>query len=884
MGIMNPPEMSVFQGASSIQVANNNTIDEEEEEEQERRRHNLEIQEALDVMFEDEHPDESGQFVHPPSGQGVARGDWLNSHPMQQDHYSGGDEGQLARVFEINAQETYQLKNTLANEVKVRDQEIDKLQKCLAIANAEKERAIMTRSQTNELLIESKAKCSELNSTVARLQSNVQELQKKNSDMLVEIENTNRMLKDSEMQLRLAENNALRRKEQLRDSDRRNAEVELLQQQVNGLLKKVDDREMSLSTMEKKYRELERSREALLVDKTDTINDLMRSLGETQEQCNDLLSRPDLSHENFQLRQSVAALEKQAEEMERRIKRLTKELEDKTETRFLDSDKQLVSSTPLTTDAKYLNVRQELYRALADLKEKREDIRKLQEDVAAKSTEIATLKQANNDSLIKIAESENEIMRLTEKVRLYENESEENWKMKEEGLSEVAQNFVRESQMEIEKLKNEYCSLSSAKNDLVRELNALKSQDFVKNLECLQDEFDDVKKSLQESEDVIKEKDKVIERQKWEHEKEMAKLKEKFEKEKLECVTKRRSLKNDSRDCSNCLNQMADITRQEIENIQLQKDCANYLREINHLKSELKESTETVNDLHARLGLKEEQNRVIADLKEQAAKFGEYIKNCSSTSTPQKVDSRDASVSTSPDMEGFSNPAMYDQYAKVYAEEMKKMEMQFREKELQAEETVKKLVAYRDEMQKVFEEKVHMFKVVILSERKEFERLISEKEFESQRSTEEHSKIVNKYKQDLSVLKGQAEELRHVVKELKEQNEKEKNAVMELMREWSAEKESVKVREMKMQRLIDETAKKYDSAKEKAENYKKYAEAQDVHMKKESERIRSSYEAYKVKIDERLEALKVYYAKLTDEKVAKIEEEYMRKLEMLKRP
>lgn len=307
---------------------------------------------------------------------------------------------------------------------------------------------------------------------------------------------------------------------------------------------------------------------------------------------------------------------------------------------------------------------------------------------------------------------------------------------------------------------------------------------------------------------------------------------------------------------------MADVTRQEIENIQLQKDCANYLREINHLKAELKESADMMNDLHARLGLKEEQNRVIADLKEQAAKFGEFIKNCSASSTPQKVDSRDASVSTSPDMEGFSNPALYDQYAKVYAEEIKKLQMEYAEKESRAEEAIKKLSAYRDEMQKEFEEKINMFKVVILSERKEYERLISEKEFERSRSVEEHNKIVNKYKQDFNGLRKQIEELQEMVRELRKQNETEKNAMMDLMTEWNTEKESVKLREIKMQRLIDDTVKKYESAKEKAQNYKKYAEQQDAHMQKEYNRIRDSYEKSKIVLEERIEKLRSDYEKI----------------------
>lgn len=530
---MNDPGVSVFQGNPSIQVANN-SVDEVEEEEDRKRRHG-ELQEALENLVGEDSADES-ELYDPPYEREAVRGDWMMKHGAQGRNFKSSDVeevAQLRRLLEIASQENFQLKTSLGTELKARDEQIGKLEKHLAIASAEKERANMTRAQTNDLLVESKTKCSELNSTVARLQFSVQELQKQNSDMLVEIENTNRLLRDSEMQLKMAENNARQRKEQLRETERKNAEVDLLQEQVNGLLKKVEDRDMELKTLEKKYRDLERSREALLVDKTDTINDLMRSLGDTQEQCNELLSRPDLSHENFQLRQKVLALEKQAEEMQKRINILTSQVEatnrdlnlmETIDTKFLDTDGKLPSSTPMSGDAKYLNVREELYRALAGLKEKREEIRKLQEEIRTKNSEIESLRQSNNDSLIKIAETEKEIMKLTQKVRLYENE---------EPSSGITQNLLKESQMEIEKLKNEYCSLSSAKNELMREINELKSQDFVKQLERLQSECESLTENLKAAMDAVKEKDKIIERQKWDHEKEMAKLKEKFEKGKF---------------------------------------------------------------------------------------------------------------------------------------------------------------------------------------------------------------------------------------------------------------------------------------------------------------------------------------------------------------
>ncbi|GAB0088113.1 hypothetical protein DMENIID0001_024930 [Sergentomyia squamirostris] len=910
---MQEPGISVFQGASSVHVANL-SIDEEEEERDRHRRHG-EIQEELEKMMENETMEESELYDTPYNQNGIGGYEWSgrkHNSPANFPHVTGDgmlapeDDG-LRRALELRNQEIVQLQKTLAHERKTHETEMKNVEKHLAIINAEKERAVMTREQTHELLVENKTKYSELESTVMRLHENIDGLKKENSDLLVDIENTNRMLRDSEMKRQIAENNAHRGKEQLREVEKKNAEVEMLQERVNCLQNKVFDGENELKLFEKKYRDLERSREALLRDKTETINDLMRELNQAQGQCNELLTRPDITHENYQLRMDVRAYEKQTEDMQKRINLLQLQLDSTNrdlhlienlsgdlDTKFLDTDQKLVSSTPLSANAKNFTIRDELYRALINVKEKREEIQKLQEEIHSQNQQIETLKETENDSLIKINEYKDELLKLTKKLRFYESQSKENREMCDECAeiklrlvtiskehSEITQNLLKESQKEIEKLKNEYCSLSADKNSLVREINELKSQDFFQNIERLQTECQSLRQNLHECQNLIKEKDQELDRARKDHGQKIEQLKEEYEKEKSDNITKHRSLRNDSNDCFN--NQMAEVTKQEIENIQLQKDCANYMREISHLRAELKESAAIVNDLHARLGLKEEQNRVIADLKEQAAKFGEYIKNCSSSSTPQKVDSRDASVSTSPEMERYSDPALYERYAKAYAEEIKKLEKQFTDKEMRAQEAIKKLIAYREQMHREFQEKIHILKMVIVSERKEHDKLMEEKEHDKLQSLDEHRKIVEKYKEDLSGLRRQIEELQALVKELRKENEMEKNAVMELMSKWNCEKESVKVREVEMQRLIEETMKKYDSAKMKAQQYKKYSEEHESHMKKEYDRIKRAYESYKAQIEDRIKDLKENYDKITEKKIAKIEEQYMQKLDELRR-
>lgn len=73
--------------------------------------------------------------------------------------------GRLKNVVDSNRN----IMNRLDDERKSSDKKISDLTKRLALSDAEKERAIMTRNQTHELLVESKTKISEQEDEIQKL-------------------------------------------------------------------------------------------------------------------------------------------------------------------------------------------------------------------------------------------------------------------------------------------------------------------------------------------------------------------------------------------------------------------------------------------------------------------------------------------------------------------------------------------------------------------------------------------------------------------------------------------------------------------------------------------------------------------------------------------
>lgn len=376
----------------------------------------------------------------------------------------------------------------------------DDYEKRLAIAEAEKERALMTRDQTHELLVEHKGKLIDREEANEKLRSKIKSLESENSNLVGELESTKLMLSDIQIKYNMVEKNVMFTADRNTDNilkqaqERHSAQIVMMQQQIDGFKSKFDDLEHEHKNLQIRYKEMQRSRESMLIEKSETINQLNKNLEDAQHQCQQLLSRPNLSQENRQLQNLVRSMEFQKDETNRTINKLQKRLQEQTSemelmdtivqecggnnisfsesTKFIHRDplKNFNSSTPMAPEARLARVKEELCKSLNNIKNKREEIKIIEKQLCEKDEEIKMLKSDENKALVQMNHYRDEMIRLESKTKILEKELD---KMRQELVQKsatIGQNCVTDEQYE-EKLQ----ILESQKKVLENELNSIKS-------------------------------------------------------------------------------------------------------------------------------------------------------------------------------------------------------------------------------------------------------------------------------------------------------------------------------------------------------------------------------------------------------------------------
>lgn len=209
--------------------------------------------------------------------------------------------------------------------------QIDELKKRLTIAEAEKERANMSRKQTHESLVESKQKLSEQEEQIEELSAKIKLLDASKLEILTELEHTKTLLSDTQHKYLMVERNI--QTERNTDSivkqikDQHAAQVDMMQQQINTMRTKFEDRDNEFKRLMIQYNELQKSRDGILFEKSDLINHLNKRLDESQRQCQEMMMRQSSNEsstqENLRLRNEITSLEQKIEEMQQTINSLT---------------------------------------------------------------------------------------------------------------------------------------------------------------------------------------------------------------------------------------------------------------------------------------------------------------------------------------------------------------------------------------------------------------------------------------------------------------------------------------------------------------------------------------------------------------------------------
>lgn len=311
----------------------------------------------------------------------------------------------------------------------------------------------MNRNQTQEILVETKGKVIELNDKIQSCMTKFKALENENEQLVAELESTKLMLSEVQTKYNMVEKNVMFNAERNTDliikqaQERHSAQMTIMQQQIDTLKSKYDDLEHEHKHLDIRYKELLKSREAILIEKSEIINQLNRNLEESQKHCQELLSRPDVTQENRRLQNALQTLEYQNEELSMTVKSLHRKIQEQTSememidsiinecegnnqsfsemSKFLHRDPlKNVNSTPLTADAKNNKVKEELCKSLQNIKRKREEIKILEKQITEKDNEILELKKDESKTLVELNKYREETFRLETKLNSMQKELE----------------------------------------------------------------------------------------------------------------------------------------------------------------------------------------------------------------------------------------------------------------------------------------------------------------------------------------------------------------------------------------------------------------------------------------------------------------------------
>lgn len=508
----------------------------------------------------------------------------------------------MKNLLDSKSREVEHLTELLSIERQQHKAAIDEYEKRIAIADAERDRAIMNRTQTHELLVEHKRKLNEKDDEVQNLRSRIKSLELESERMVTEIESTKIMLSDVQTKYNMVEKNVIYNAEKNTDliikqaQDRHSAQTAMMQQQIDSIKNKYDDLEHDFKHLDARYKELQRSREAMLIEKSEIINQINRNLEESQRQVQDLLSRPDTTSENRRLQCAIRTIESQKDELSQTVNKLQKKLQEQSSeldlmdslihefdannasfaevSKFVHRDplKAANSSTPMSPEVRLSKVKEELCKSLNSIKLKRAEIKILERQLAEKDKEIEELRRDESKNLLELNKYRDDIMRLEGKISVLQSEAAKN---EYKSIHEELKNELVSKNVECDELRlamEKLCLSDSEKNEKLSKEN-----------EQLRNELSDLRKKLLEN-----------------------------------CSPK---------DCPKCEEYSNRINKMDLDAVQHQNSIDDHLAQINNLRHTLTDAQQTITVLEQKLSLQNLRDDEIETLKTKAKEFEEYMRS-----------------------------------------------------------------------------------------------------------------------------------------------------------------------------------------------------------------------------------------------------------------
>ncbi|EDV94823.1 GH17547 [Drosophila grimshawi] len=950
---MNTPGVSLFQGADTLKV--NSTLERQEEEEalQDQKRREAELGNLLENAFDDLDDDDDDEESTIDSTTNYPS-NLLPAQPLpplpapapsaQQVEYVNASE--MHKLKMLLESKTHELQNTnkIASDA---HKKIDEYQKRLTITQAELERALREKQNMHELLVDSKEKCSNLDNNIEKLRSEKKSVEAENTQLVGQLETAQALLADVQRKYDLVERDQHRREDRNVDmrikqlEEHHRAQTELMQQQFSQLSDQFDKKKQELDQMHMRYNSLQSSHESMLLDKAAKINELNSALDVAQHRCNQLTAQPSYEAEYTRQQICIADLHAQISSRDQTIAQLTDRLNGATaEMDLMDTLIQqhqsesgtlshlpsyLSGSTPLNPADRMGHIKHELYRALGNLKNKREEVRRLEKQLGERTNELRTLRDEENKTLVQLATLKEDKTRLETRIKVLQEQLEDRQHNSSLNVSKMRSDLdtliterdtlrqqlqllqsrldtlrqeneqlrctcdqltddkrqlemratgddvrlelerhkilLKDAQGEVERLKTLYTDIANEKESLNYQLRKVSDKDSVKELQEQRQQIAQLQRNVQLAELKAQELAKILETEKTRHERELQTLREKWEREKHDEVLK--AAKESSSNCSKCNDQLAEITKIEIQMLKLQNTNSMQAKELDELRGELEKTEQLQLELEAKVQLAAEQAKQLGELKAKAQQYEEQLQQEAAKMTAQP-----SPVSSNPEVNGSpTSPELTqvrikrieqrvrDEMAKLFAAELKRFTMRAQQSDERSQCLQREYqVVQRDLQQRQTE--VEVLKQTILAEREHMQDMLDDKD-------DKQKQLVQKCRNELQ---AKNQRIADLLRELDEQHasiESERRSMKAVMTEWDKQKQSIEQVEQHwrnhVQAVLDKhaeelqaTEKRYQSAKRTVHNYKLYLEAKDAHTKSEIERIKQEYNTSLVQIEAKL--------------------------------
>ncbi|XP_054290681.1 myosin-16-like [Macrosteles quadrilineatus] len=524
---------------------------------------------------------------------------------------------QLRVLYEVRMREIQELQ---AEKLRAANHQQEMMRR-LALMEAEKQRAVLSRTEASKLLVACKEEIGNLQKELDSQKQTITSLEKDKakSDDTAEVLRIH--VQELEQRIELMErfdsNKTAAKHTEAIIKDLRTKqqqEMKLVQKEMDCLRTKLLKKEEECRELERRVVEQQKTQEQLLVDKAETINQLARRLEESQSQCGQLMSA-NVTVENVKLQNQLGQVLREKEELSQTVRNLQAECSimrsDLTQYESLsrltqphsnsssddtDSITQLgISSrsrhTNLNTTDMVTKLKDELHRALLNQKAKRSEILRLQETIQHRDREIREMRDQERVYMAEIETMKEQLNNMMMEIRSVKNQKEAEKDTNNKSKSE-----------EILQLNAQVAELNKEKAVIEREKLEVK-----KKLDELTKEFEEEKKKeiSENNKEYLKFHDEIVSKVRKEMEQE-AELRIKEYSVRLE-----QSLKevNDVKDVCAAKEEMA----LQLQKLSAEKDrSGDREEERDRLKKELKEYMDMRDHLARRVNTAERENAKLA--------------------------------------------------------------------------------------------------------------------------------------------------------------------------------------------------------------------------------------------------------------------------------